>query len=251
MVITWEQFDGPKFQQFCNELLLLEVSKHAHVFSAPGPDGGIDQLFSGEYDGKKGNWRFQDKFHACGQAGKDWSALMRDVANDIRDNYAGEDFIVFITNLDLNPKKEGELLAIAKEALNKRSAICEPIIWHKAFLNGIMPSHSVLYHWHWGNGSTSLKPFREFFKASLAAITVRGMSFQNEFFGREEDLDFLDAFLASEDESSLAIVSNGGYGKTRLCIELMRRVEQGKNDWLPLVLVHHGYSSSEFARRCK
>ena len=75
MAITWEQFDGQKFQRFCNELLLLEVSKHAHVFSAPGPDAGIDQLFLGDYHGKKGKWRFQDKFHASGNDNKDYSAF--------------------------------------------------------------------------------------------------------------------------------------------------------------------------------
>lgn len=248
MGITWEQFDGQKFQRFCNELLLLEVSKHAHVYSAPGPDGGIDQLYSGAYSGKEGNWRFQDKFHLSGQASKDWSALKRDVASDIRDNYAGEQFIVFITNVSLSPAKERELLRIAHDSLAKRRAACEVIIWHDAFLKGIIPAHPVLHHWHWGNGSTSLKPFKEFFKASLAATSTRAVSFQNEFFGREDDFDFLDAFLASDETSTLAIVSNGGYGKTRLCIEFMQRIERADNEWLPLVLVHRGYNSNEFAR---
>ncbi|GAA4456878.1 hypothetical protein GCM10023092_22820 [Rurimicrobium arvi] len=74
------------------------------------------------------------------------------------------------------------------------------------------------------------------------------MRFNNEFFGRDEDFSVLHAFLSSDDLFSLALVSNGGYGKTRLCIEFMRRVEREKNDWLPLVLVHHGYNTNELAR---
>ncbi len=56
--MNWNHFDGKQFQKFCNALLLFEVSKFAHVFSAEGADQGIDQLFEGAYESKEGRWRF-------------------------------------------------------------------------------------------------------------------------------------------------------------------------------------------------
>ncbi len=247
-MITWENFDGTKFQKFCNEFLLLEVSKHAHVYSAPGPDQGIDQLYQGTYGDKSGKWRFQDKFHSSGDAKKDWYALKRDVKHDIVKNYAGEDCLVFITNVNLSDRKKNELQAIANSAFQLMTANCEVFFWHRAFIEAIIPSHPVLYHWYWSNSPLSLQTVKTHFKSSLDQANSKRNGFQNAFIGREEELDVLNSFLKSEEQTTLAIVSNGGYGKTRLCIEFMLQIEQSESDWLPFVLGHQGYNSNEFAR---
>lgn len=115
--LDWNNFDGTEFQKFCNSLLLFNVSKFAHVYSAPGSDGGVDQLYEGTHDSKTDKWRFQDKFHNSGKKSSDIAALKKDILSDIRDNYTNENFIVFITNVNLTVKKCNELVIDAETLL--------------------------------------------------------------------------------------------------------------------------------------
>jgi hypothetical protein len=96
-VIDWRNFDGPRFQKLGNSLLFLEVLKFAHLYSAPGKDGGIDQYFNGTFKEKAGKWRFQDKFKSV-EKNKALSALKIDISNDITDHYQYENYLVFIIN---------------------------------------------------------------------------------------------------------------------------------------------------------
>ncbi|MBN3520365.1 hypothetical protein JYB62_10150 [Algoriphagus lutimaris] len=47
--------------------------------------------------------------------------------------------------------------------------------------------------------------------------------FQNTFIGRESDLESIDYLLKVSDYKVISIISDGGYGKTRLCIEYFQK----------------------------
>jgi hypothetical protein len=102
--LLWNQFNGTLFQKLCNSLLLFEVSKFAYVFSAEGRDSGIDQYYYGEYHGKDGKWRFQDKFHDSGNKANDIREVNRDIIKEI-DKVSDENFLVLITNVNLTVSK--------------------------------------------------------------------------------------------------------------------------------------------------
>ena len=118
--INWPDFNGEKFQSFCNDLLSFEIGKDFVPFSAPGADQGIDGLFEGKYNGKQGKWRFQAKFHHP-DTGRiaGYNQLKSQVKKDIDKNIQDETAVIFITNVELNPAQRKEIKQIADKALEE------------------------------------------------------------------------------------------------------------------------------------
>jgi hypothetical protein len=249
--INWNGFDGKRFQRLCNSLLLFEVSKFAHVFSAEGKDDGIDQYYEGSYSGKTGKWRFQDKFHNSGEKKADIRELKRDIENDIKDNYQGENFIVFLTNVNLSKTKFYELLALGNDTLKSMNIEnCEFMLWHEADIESRISNNQIIYNWFWETDTILLQPPSVYFSKELDNENA-DLRYQlhNQFIGRKADVEYLDDFL-NTGNSTLAIVANGGYGKTRLCIEFFKLIEQ-KDEWMPLALYHTGYNASHLFQLLK
>lgn len=251
--LNWAHFDGTHFQKFCNSLLLFNVSKFAHVFSADGADGGVDQLFAGTYDSKKGLWRFQDKFHNSGTKSADISALKRDIVYDIKTNYKNENYIVFITNVNLTVAKYNELLKTSQELLKELNIKnCEFFLWHEASLEALVSNYPVIYNWFWEKESVLLQPHEVYFSNQLRDdIDDIRNQLKNKFFGRESQLAELSEFIQNPSQSALAIIANGGYGKTRLLIEFFKKDISDKEEWIPLVMSHIGFNPTQFAHLLK
>jgi hypothetical protein len=230
--------------------LLFEVSKFAHVFTAEGKDSGVDQYYDGEYEGKKGKWRFQDKFHNSGNKPADVGALKREVIQDIQTNYSGEQYILFITNVNLNTAKHAEIVKAATDEMAiKKIADCEFILWHEANIEALLPHYPLIFHWYWYKETVLLQLFEEYFAKPLdsSSFDVR-YQFNNAFYGREKKIESLANFLTHGKESSLAIIANGGYGKTRLVIELFQNHISADAEWIPLVISPVGFNSNEVQR---
>ncbi|MEJ7823272.1 MAG: hypothetical protein WKF85_13185 [Chitinophagaceae bacterium] len=247
--IRWNHFNGKQFQKLCNSILLFEVSKFAHVFTAEGADSGIDQSFVGKYGDEIGKWRFQDKFHNSGKGSADIAALKRDITTDIKNNYKGEDFLVLFTNVNLTTKKYNELFVLGNQTIKETgNNNCTFFLWHEATIEGLIANHPLIFNWFWERDSVLLQTYHEYFQQQLKTNND-DLRYQlhNTFFGRETDLDVLDLFLKSS-KSALAIIANGGYGKTRLCIEFFERTVSRQEDWLVLVLTHTGFNANHFAR---
>ncbi len=251
--LDWNNFDGTQFQKLCNSLLLFDVSKFAHVYSAPGSDGGVDQLYEGTHDSKTGKWRFQDKFHNSGKKSADIGALKSDIIFDIKNNYTSENFIVFITNINLTVKKFDELVNTAKLLLSELNIVnCEFQLWHDATLEGLISNYPTIYNWFWEKDSIILQPYEEYFSNQLRDDTfdLRNQ-LKNNFFGRELELLKMTEFIEDPTKSCLAIIANGGYGKTRLCIEFLKSEISKMEDWIPLVMSHAGFNPTNFAHLLK
>ncbi len=251
--LDWNNFDGTQFQKFCNSLLLFTVSKFAQVFSAPGKDGGVDQLYKGSHDSKNGLWRFQDKFHHSGKKTADVAALKKDVLLDITQNYKNENFIVIITNINLTFSKYAEINKVANELLQKLNiSDCEFILWHEATLEGLLSNYPVIYNWYWERDSALLQPYELYFSNQLREDNYELRNqLKNVFFGRGTQLSYLDQFIQNSDKLSLAVIANGGYGKTRLVIQFLKTYISKKDEWMPLVMSHTGFNPSYFANLLK
>jgi len=131
-ILNWSDFNGEKFQSFCNDLLSFEIGKDFVPFSAPGADQGIDGLYEGEYNSKQGKWRFQAKFHHP-ETGRiaGFNQLKNQVKKDIGKNIQDETAVIFITNVELNPAQRKEITGIADKALGEGNKKVEFDIWWK------------------------------------------------------------------------------------------------------------------------
>jgi hypothetical protein len=75
--------------------------------------------------------------------------------------------------------------------------------------------------------------------------------FNNLFFGRKDELDSLTDFITSENEKILTIVSDGGYGKTRLCIESFQKITDELSDTEAFVLNEKAFHGQIFRNHQK
>lgn len=245
--INWADFDGEKFQTFCNALLSFEISKKVDVFSTPGKDGGIDASYSGPYDGQKGKWRFQYKFHSTdrkqavsllkSQVAKD---IFREVKGKPKSNVLDEDHVIFLTNVGLLPQDKIEIVNKAVESLaqvNKTKVHFD--IWDREKLYTLYLRHPLLQLWVEHGFTAQLQDYKTFFKQQLHATSEDAYTLNNTFIARDLQLQQLDQFLDQDKPLVAAVTGEAGIGKTRLCIEFFKRSVDTRLDWEALVLVNH------------
>lgn len=92
-----------------------------------------------------------------------------------------------------------------------------------------------------------LIPYQVVFESQLKPESSNlPFQFNNPFFGREEDLKSLTDFINSEKESLLTLVADGGYGKTRLCIEFFQKIVDASGDTEAFVLNDKAFQGQIF-----
>jgi len=174
--------------------------------------------------------------------------LKRDIQSEIKNNYKNENFIVIITNVNLTPAKYSEFITTGNDSIkNQAISNCEFILWHEAILEAYLVHYPIISQWFWRSESILLQPYEEYFSKPLNGDS-HDLRYQlsNDFYGREEYLLHLSAFIKNAQTSSLAIIANGGYGKTRLSIEFFKREISQDSEWIPLVLSHTGFNATQF-----
>ncbi|HVU96163.1 MAG TPA: hypothetical protein VHE34_13120 [Puia sp.] len=245
--IEWKGFDGTAFQVLCNVILYHIVSKKASLYSAPGTDGGIDQYFVGTWQDQTGKWRFQDKFKST-EKGLALAQLRKDIRDDINNHFKGEDYIVFLTTVNLRPDEDRELKDIAAATFagrgDKKPATV--LIWHHATLETMILSNPIIYNHFFARGKALLENYRVHFYRQLHAPDLRD-TFANPFFGRIDKIEELRHFLSGPDAMAV-LTGPGNYGKTRTVIQFFETVIDLNEDWLALVLKPNGFSASTFAQ---
>lgn len=92
-----------------------------------------------------------------------------------------------------------------------------------------------------------LVPYRTAFDTQLDKST-KALSYQlhNAFFGRKAVLEEFEAFAVNEAEKVLVVVAEGGYGKTRLCIEYFEKFVDEAGDRIAYVLVPPNFNPAAF-----
>jgi hypothetical protein len=97
-----------------------------------------------------------------------------------------------------------------------------------------------------------LIPFQIAFKTQLDTSNQNlPHQFHTPFFGRESDLEKLSEFLASSTNSVLALVADGGFGKTRLTVELFNQLSDESGNWEAFVLNESAFQCMDFAEQLK
>ena len=75
--------------------------------------------------------------------------------------------------------------------------------------------------------------------------------FHSIFIGRQSDLDNIDYLVKMSDKKIISVVGDGGYGKTRLCIEYFRQHIDDDEGYKAFVLDVSAYKSLIFATQLK
>lgn len=95
-----------------------------------------------------------------------------------------------------------------------------------------------------------LIPYQIIFESQIKPQSVNlPFQFNNPFFGREADLKSIAEFIADENQKVLTIVADGGYGKTRLCIEFFQKNVDTSGDTEAFVLNDKAYQGELFPHK--
>lgn len=238
--INWLDFNGETFQTFCNDILSFELGKGYVAFNGPGRDGGIDGLFEGAYNDRSGAWRIQMKFHhpETGRVSA-FNQLKTEIKRDIEKNITKEDYIIFITNVDINPQQRDSLETIAKKALGNNSKTVDFHLWDGAKIQTLLAHHPIIRLWYSNEGRHQIQKYSDFYQRELDQNSSNSYDFTNRFYHRYEILESLDEFVRSNKNKALIIHGVPGVGKTRLCVEYFKQHLDKHQNWIALVLVSH------------
>lgn len=238
--INWSDFNGEKFQSFCNDLLSFVIGKDFIPFSAPGADQGIDGLFEGKYNGKLGKWRFQAKFHHP-DTGRiaGFNQLKSQVKKDIDKNIKDETTVIFITNVELNPAQREEIKQIADNALEEGDKSVEFDIWDGAKIHTLLAHHPIVKLWYADQTKFLIQEYSEFFHEELNSATNTSYDLSNKFYHRKDKLEAINKFIQDNTKKVAVVSGEAGIGKTRLCVEFFKQYVDQNNDWKALVIVTH------------
>ncbi len=238
--INWSDFNGEKFQSFCNDLLSFEIGKDFVPFSAPGADQGIDGLFEGRYNNREGKWRFQAKFHHP-ETGRlaGFNQLKNQVKKDIGRNIQDETTLIFITNVELNPAQRKETKEIADKAFGEHHQKVKFDIWDGAKIYTLLAHHPIVKLWYTDQTKFLIQEYSEFFYEELNSTTNTSYVLSNKFYHRKEKLEVMNKFIQDRTKKIAVVSGEAGIGKTRLCLEFFKQYLDENNDWKALVIVTH------------
>ncbi len=238
--INWSEFNGEKFQTFCNILFSFEFGKKYTPFNGPGADQGIDGLFEGDYNGVKGKWRFQAKFHHpdTGRVAG-FNQLKGQIKKDLLKNIQDETCIVFVTNVDLNPNQQKELKKIGIESIEKTKKQVRFEIWDGGKLFTLLARHPLVSLWYIEQTEYLIQEYTDFFHEELNANENDSYKLNNNFYFRGEKIDKLNEFLHNNSKKVAILSGEPGIGKTRLCLEFFKEKIDVNDDWRALVLASH------------
>ena len=93
-----------------------------------------------------------------------------------------------------------------------------------------------------------LVPYNKIFSHQLKTDNLNlPLQFHRDFFGREKETQDLDYFIRYSDENTIAIIADGGYGKTRFCIEYFKQYIDTDDDFEALVINANAFQCVNFS----
>ena len=227
------------FERFCNLFLKKEVSPLVKVYSVPGPDGGIDAEFCGEYAGKSGYWVFQGKFRTFSDTDKARRNIISVMKGDNRKkdkrgeldkaNESKCDHYILITNVLLTAGNIDEIRSIQSQkgytfTLDFWDAedLITMIDEFPYILNSFREPHLPVF-----------LSYKDMFRDQING-DHRLLRYDYDTYGRDNEIDQFRSFVRDTDKRLLVMSGSGGIGKTKLAIEFAKTVEQEHHDYEPL-----------------
>ncbi|MBD3181670.1 hypothetical protein GF312_05210, partial [Candidatus Poribacteria bacterium] len=223
------------FERFCNIFLKTEISRLVKVYSASGRDKGTDAEYSGAYEYKgnyeNGYWIFQYKYS---DPTMDNMKKRRNFLNTVigtkrkkgeidKAYELGCDYYVLLTNISLTKGNYDKLQKAKEEKGYKFNLFC----WDQADLNSMVEKFPYIM--------TSFLPIdrKVFFSwDELFKSQIKGkhklLRYDYKTIGREKEMEELWSFINDANSRIMILYGTGGIGKTKLSIDLAKRIEQEK-----------------------
>lgn len=236
--INWSKFDGDSFQSFCNDLFDFEFGVNYVPFNAPGGDGGVDGLFNGQYGKFSGNWRIQAKYKAPSTGRQNnIDSLKSDLRKELRRKGVDQlDHFLLITNVEVGPKKQKELLSVSNEVIQELQLNVTVHIWDDAKIATVLTHHPILASKYIEDYDSELIEYRDYFSKQLTDEVELVNQMDNNFYFREDKISDLIKFVDNSNNSIACLSGSAGMGKTRTVIELFNKLKNNYDNWVPLVL---------------
>lgn len=93
-----------------------------------------------------------------------------------------------------------------------------------------------------------LLPYKKTFNHQLNCKNENlPLQFHRKFFGREKEIQDLDYYIKYSNENTIAIVADGGYGKTRFCIEYFQQHIDTDDDFEAVVINANAFQCVNFS----
>lgn len=97
-----------------------------------------------------------------------------------------------------------------------------------------------------------LIPYQVAFKTQLDVENKNLPSqFHTPFFGRVPDIEKLDEFIKDKEKDVFALISDGGYGKTRLVVEMFNKYAKNEGEFEAFLLNESAFQCLDFAEQLK
>ena len=227
------------FERFCNLFLKKEVSPLVKVYSVPGPDGGIDAEFCGEYAGKIGHWVFQCKFRNLPNTEKARRNIISVMKGDNRKkdkrgeldkaNESKCDHYILITNVLMTSGNIGEI----KDIQSKKGYTFSLDFWDAEDLITMIDEFPYILNSFREPHLPVFLSYEDMFREQIKG-DHRLLRYDYDTFGRDNEIDQFRSFVKDTDKRLLVMSGSGGIGKTKLAIEFAKTVEQDYRDYEPL-----------------
>ncbi len=227
------------FERFCNLFLKKEVSPLVKVYSVPGPDGGIDAEFCGEYAGKSGHWVFQGKFRSFSDTDKARRNIISVMKGDKRKkdkrgeldkaNESKCDHYILITNVLLTSGNIGEIKGIQ----SKKGYTFSLDFWDAEDLITMTDEFPYILNSFREPHLPVFLSYEDMFRDQIKG-DHRLLRYDYDTFGRENEINHFRSFVQDTDKRLLVMSGSGGIGKTQLAIEFAKTAEQEYSDYEPL-----------------
>lgn len=232
MKIDWTKIsDENQFRDLCNYLLSEELGWSV-ISVSKGRDEGIDASFKGNYKNKKGDWIFQYKWFDEKVGNEKNRSLLKSKIVGGKDPEAtrvqgkhNPDHYVLITNISLT-------IPLKKEISSKaiKNGVRDFIVYDQADLDALITNYPNAQKRFFNKLQPSLETYSERFARELKdPLSIYFCGSDAAFYGRQDNIAYLERFI-TDNTKMLVLYGRGGVGKTRLLIELSKKLEQENSD---------------------
>lgn len=230
--VDWQKI---KTQELFDELvnfLLKEELGWAQISVSKGRDGATDVLFQGTYKKKSGKWVFQYKWRTPStNKGKSIKEIERKLFKGdknkepelpvVRKNH-NPDHYVLVSNLKFTQKNKTDYKNQAKK-LGFQSFE----VWDVADLSVFISKYPSAQRFYFDNKQRVLQRYQERFSEDLLdEESAYYCGTESQFLGRESQIKELVNFVNKDSMNIVMLCGRGGVGKTRLTIELAKKLDE-------------------------
>ncbi|MFX1282278.1 MAG: hypothetical protein ACFFB5_01430 [Promethearchaeota archaeon] len=217
-IFKWERINWDKFEELCIHLLKHEISPDVISYGKL-KDGGFDAYYQGEYLKEKGMWRFEVKTISFEFGLEQRRKRIKNAIKQHSKNLISKElnFIIYLINVNLTKSDREQL----DELFSNQSDI-KFRIWELKDIENLLMKYPLLRSRYFFQYQPAFIPSSEYLSS------LNDIIYGKPIYGRKNDVKSIIEFL--EDSGLLLVVfGNKGIGKSRLGIEISKKISEKKN----------------------